>query len=117
VKTNTGAVWQSKIRRKLNWAYVLLYDEMLGFLWSEETVRLLGKFERTLRRTFPDQEELRTAFNKLVDSAELLDDNNDNSELGYAQNLRYAVENMRTIIEQFTPQANYILLTNNKEKI
>ena len=106
MKKNERGVWQSKVRRELNWAYVLLYDEMLGFMWSEETVKLLGRFERILRKTFPNQVQLIESFDDLVQSADLM-----NEELKRTENLRHAVENMYNVIEKVTSQNNYIMLT------
>lgn len=110
MKENTS-MWQNEVRRKLNFAYVLLYDEMLDYLWSEDSVRALGKLERLIRKTFPDQEKMTKALDALVESGGFFTDGHRRT-----QNLRYAVENLYTAIEEMTMENNTILLSNTGNK-
>jgi hypothetical protein len=106
VKENIG-MWQNPARRKLNFAYVLLYDEMLDFLWSEDAVRALKKLERLIRKTFPNQEKMESALDSLIESSEYFNDGHQRT-----QNLRYAVEKLYNAIKEITPENNTILLSN-----
>jgi hypothetical protein len=110
VKKNIN-IWQNEARRKLNFAYVLLYDEMLDFLWSEDSVRILGRLERLIRKTFPDQEKMEKTLDNLVESGVYFNNGHQRT-----QDLRYAVEKLYNAIEEMTPENNTILLSNKKYK-